>query len=137
MDKHSRRDFIVRSASIITVGLAAPAWLSELARAEVRKQAAGGVVSGNKVLIVCQFSGGNDGLNTVIPYAESAYYSLRPTLAIPQAQQLHISDKLALHPSLKELKALYDKKEVAIVSGVGYPNPNRSHFASMSIWQTA
>jgi uncharacterized protein (DUF1501 family) len=85
---------------------------------------------------VCQFSGGNDGLNTVIPYADKAYYNLRPTLAIPETQQLHISSELALHPSLKELHSLYDNKQLAIANGVGYPNPNRSHFASMSIWQS-
>lgn len=136
-DKHSRRDFVLRSASLIAVGLAAPAWLSQLARAGVSAKAKGKAApGGGKVLVVCQLSGGNDGLNTVIPYSSKQYYSLRPSLAIAEKQQLVLNDKLALHPGLKGLKTLWDRDELAIVNGVGYPNPNRSHFASMSIWQT-
>ncbi len=136
-DRHSRRDFILRGASLIAVGLAAPAWLSGLARAGVSAQARGRArPGGGKTLVVCQLSGGNDGINTVIPYSSKQYYSLRPTLAIPERSQLQISDSLALHPALSGLKGLWDQGELAIVNGVGYPNPNRSHFASMSIWQT-
>jgi uncharacterized protein (DUF1501 family) len=137
MDKHSRRDFIARSASLIAVGLTAPTWLSRVARAEVERQAAGLAASAEKVLVVCQLSGGNDGLNTVIPYTNAAYYRLRPTLAIPEAQQLAFSSELAFHPALAPLRKLYEGGQLAIVNGVGYPNPNRSHFASMSVWQTA
>jgi uncharacterized protein (DUF1501 family) len=137
MEKHSRRDFLVRSASLVALGLAAPAWLSSIARADLRRAAAGLTGgTGNRTLVVCQFSGGNDGLNTVIPYVDKAYYNLRPTLAIPEAQQLPLSEQLALHPSLKEVRELYAQQRVAIVNGVGYQNPNRSHFASMSIWQS-
>ncbi|MCC7477070.1 DUF1501 domain-containing protein [bacterium] len=136
-DKHSRRDFVLRSASLIAVGLAAPAWLSSLARAGVSAQARGKALPGaGKTLVVCQLSGGNDGLNTVIPYSAQPYYKLRPSLAIPEKSQIQISDSLALHPALRPVHALWESGELAIVNGVGYPNPNRSHFASMSIWQT-
>jgi uncharacterized protein (DUF1501 family) len=136
-DKHSRRDFILRSSSLIAVGLAAPAWLAQLASASLKAGARGSAVpGGEKILVVCQLSGGNDGLNTVIPYSAKQYYALRPSLAIAEGQQLPISDSLALNPALSGLKQLYDEGALAIVNGVGYPNPNRSHFASMSIWQT-
>ena len=82
-------------------------------------------------------SGGNDGLNTVVPYTEQAYYQSRPTLAIPANQVLPLNDRIGLHPNLKKLKGIWDGGQVALVQGVGYPNPNRSHFRSMDIWHTA
>jgi uncharacterized protein (DUF1501 family) len=86
---------------------------------------------------VCQLSGGNDGLNTVIPYADKRYYDLRPTLGIRDGDALKLNESLALHPALAGLHALYTKGRVAIVQNVGYPRPNRSHFKSMEIWQSA
>jgi uncharacterized protein (DUF1501 family) len=92
---------------------------------------------GNKVLVVLQFSGGNDGLNTVIPIRNDIYYRERPVLAITKDKALLLNDEVGLHPSLTNLKALYDEGEMAILNNVGYPNPDRSHFRSMDIWQTA
>lgn len=93
--------------------------------------------SGNKVLVVLQMSGGNDGLNTVIPIRNDIYYRERPVLAITRDKALVLSDEVGLHPSLVNLKALYDEGDMAILNNVGYPNPDRSHFRSMDIWQTA
>jgi uncharacterized protein (DUF1501 family) len=93
--------------------------------------------AGNKVLVVLQLSGGNDGLNTVIPIRNDIYYRERPVLAITKDKALLLNDEVGLHPSLTNLKALYDEGEMAILNNVGYPNPDRSHFRSMDIWQTA
>jgi uncharacterized protein (DUF1501 family) len=121
---------------MLAIGLTAPSWLSALAKADVIRAGAGGINS-NTTLIVVQLTGGNDGLNTVIPYAQSEYYKLRPSLALPEQQTLKLNDQLALHPALVGLHSLYQQKKVAIIQGVGYPNPNRSHFKSMEIWQSA
>jgi uncharacterized protein (DUF1501 family) len=137
MDKHSRRDFLIATGSLIAVGLAAPSWLGYAARAAVERRARGLSAGGGRVLVVCQLSGGNDGLNTVIPFRDAAYYAARPELAIARDRALPISPDFALHPALENFKALYEAGQVAIVNGVGYDNPNRSHFASMSIWHTA
>jgi uncharacterized protein (DUF1501 family) len=91
----------------------------------------------DRVLVVVNFQGGNDGLNTVVPFASQAYYTYRPSLAVPQADVLRINDAIGLNPELKPLKAMYDKGQVAIVNGVGYPKPDFSHFRSTEIWQTA
>ena len=89
------------------------------------------------ILVVLQMAGGNDGLNTVIPYADDAYHVARPRLRLAADQVLKIDNHIALNPRLAGLKSLYDEGHVAIVQGVGYPNPNRSHFRSTEIWQTA
>jgi uncharacterized protein (DUF1501 family) len=94
-------------------------------------------VSGNKVLVVIQLSGGNDGLNTVIPVRNDIYYRERPQLAIAKDRTFTLDSEAGLHPSLSNLKALYDEGSLAILNNVGYPNPDRSHFRSMDIWQTA
>jgi uncharacterized protein (DUF1501 family) len=89
------------------------------------------------ILVVLQMAGGNDGLNTVIPFADDAYYDARPAIGIP-ADRVHILDDITgLHPNLTGLKGLFDDGHLAIVQGVGYPNPDRSHFRSTDIWQTA
>ncbi|HTB25993.1 MAG TPA: DUF1501 domain-containing protein [Puia sp.] len=92
---------------------------------------------GNKVLVVLQLSGGNDGLNTVIPIRNDIYYRERPVISIAREKTLNLNEETGLHPSLTNLKALYDEGELAILNNVGYPNPDRSHFRSMDIWQTA
>jgi uncharacterized protein (DUF1501 family) len=94
------------------------------------------VPEGNKVLVVIQLSGGNDGLNTVIPYRNDVYYKLRPSLAIERDKALSLTDEIGLHPALTGLKGLYDDGAMGILNNVGYPNPDRSHFRSMDIWQT-
>ncbi|MFT4032306.1 MAG: DUF1501 domain-containing protein [Siphonobacter sp.] len=91
----------------------------------------------NKILIVLQFSGGNDGLNTIIPFRNDIYYRERPKLAIPGEKVLKITDELALNPALEKLRNWYDNGYFSIVNNVGYPNPDRSHFRSMDIWHTA
>ncbi|TNJ47194.1 DUF1501 domain-containing protein [Tamlana fucoidanivorans] len=92
---------------------------------------------GYKRLVIIQLSGGNDGLNTVIPFRNDLYYSERPSLGIATKDILKINDEVGLHSSLKPLKNLYDQGYLSIINNVGYPNPNRSHFRSMDIWQTA
>jgi uncharacterized protein (DUF1501 family) len=91
----------------------------------------------NHTLVVVQFTGGNDGVNTVVPYTQQAYYNVRPTLALDKNTVLHLNGDVALHPNMTAIQDLYKNNNVAIVQGVGYPNPNRSHAESMSIWQRA
>ncbi len=91
----------------------------------------------NKTVVVLQLSGGNDALNTVIPYNDERYYDNRPFVNIPQDEVLKLDDKLGLNPTLAPIKALWDEGKVALINGVGYPNPNRSHFRSMDVWHTA
>ncbi|OEK09548.1 twin-arginine translocation pathway signal [Flavivirga aquatica] len=92
---------------------------------------------GYKRLVIIQLSGGNDGLNTVIPFRNDLYYKERPSLSIPKNQIFKLTDDVGLHKSLFPLKRLYDNGNLSIINNVGYPNPVRSHFRSMDIWQTA
>lgn len=92
---------------------------------------------GFKKLVIIQMAGGNDGLNTIIPYSNDIYYNSRPTLAIKKDALITINEHLGFHQSLGPLKNLYDKGYVSIINNVGYPNPNLSHFRSTDIWQTA
>lgn len=88
------------------------------------------------VLVVLQLSGGNDALNTVIPYSDPLYYDNRPYVRIPEEQVLPLNEQLGFHPTMGPIKELYDEGKVAIIQGIGYPNPSRSHFRSMDIWHT-
>ena len=88
------------------------------------------------ILVVIQLTGGNDYMNTVIPYADGRYHDNRPTVGIPADQVLHIDDRFGFNPALPEIKSLYDAGKVAVINGIGYPTPNRSHFRSMDIWHT-
>lgn len=131
----TRRSFIKQSAGAVAVGLVAPRLLLREARAQTATR---------KVLVIIQLAGGNDGLNTVIPYADSRYASLRPTLSFreselkdSQGRPTIISHELGLHPAMVAMKEMYDAGRVAIVNGVGYPNPTLSHFLSMDIYHTA
>ena len=90
-----------------------------------------------RTLVVVQLSGGNDGLNAVVPYGNGLYYQLRPQIGIAANQVLPLDNQIGLHPNLKSFKTLYDKHQLAIIQGVGYPNASRSHFRSMEIWHTA
>ncbi|MCW5937009.1 MAG: DUF1501 domain-containing protein [Fimbriimonadaceae bacterium] len=135
MNDITRRE-LFRQSGVLAVGLMTPPWLSAIARADLVKAARGGKNPDN-VLVVCQLSGGNDGLNTVIPYTESAYYRLRPTLAVKEDAVLKVSAELGFHPSMEGIHQLFKEGKVAVVNGVGYPNPNRSHFKSMDIWHSA
>lgn len=95
------------------------------------------VAADRRVLVMIQLGGGDDGLNMLAPYGDGTYYDLRPRLAIQQSDVLPLNNQFGLHPSLKAFKRLYDDGKLALIQGVGYPKPNRSHFASMDIWQTA
>lgn len=91
----------------------------------------------DKTVVVLQLSGGNDALNTVIPYNNERYYDNRPFVNIHQDDVLKLDDQLGLNPSLAPIKALWDEGKVALINGIGYPSPNRSHFRSMDVWHTA
>jgi uncharacterized protein (DUF1501 family) len=91
----------------------------------------------NRTLILIELKGGNDGLNTIIPHGDPNYYRLRPRLGIPKHKVIQLTPQLGLHPSLSPLKSLWEGGAMAIVSGVGYPKPNLSHFRSIEIWDTA
>ena len=86
-----------------------------------------------KSIVVMQLSGGNDPLNTIVPYTDGQYYDSRPTVHIEADKVLPINDKLGFNPSMKPIKELWDQGKVAIINGIGYENPNRSHFRSMDI----
>ncbi|MBI3936014.1 MAG: DUF1501 domain-containing protein, partial [Betaproteobacteria bacterium] len=121
----NRRDFLG------TVGAAALAAFTP--------RVAFGAPTGNysNLLVLVELKGGNDGLNTVVPYADPEYYALRPRLAVPRDQVPQLDEKTGLHPSLAPLMAVWDNRELAIVQGVGYPRANLSHFRSIEIWDTA
>ena len=150
----SRRDFMKNGVVIAALGLVAPEFLVKSAYSLDALPTGTGfpgrplVGSGStptpidpglrkNVLVVVQLSGGNDGLGTVIPYTDRAYFAGRPTLAPKPEEVLKLTGSVGLHPSLKGLQGLYQNGHAAIMQGVGYPNPNRSHFRSMQIWQTA
>ncbi len=134
----TRRSFMKRGTLLMAMGVTAPTFLARTA--EVMASDDEGCMTGansKRSLVVIQLGGGNDTLNTVIPYADPTYYKVRPTLAIPQQEVLHLNERIGLNPSLSPLKALYDQGHLAIVQGVGYPNPNRSHFRATDIWTSA
>jgi uncharacterized protein (DUF1501 family) len=139
----TRRNLLSRGALLVAAGLTTPSFIARTAMA-LQAEVPGGQVPApltpsrqNKILVAVQLSGGNDGLNTLIPFADPRYYQLRSSLAIPTSDILPLTDSVGLHPGLGGLKSLYDQGMVAVVQGVGYPNPNRSHFRSMDIWHTA
>lgn len=92
--------------------------------------------STNPILVVIQLAGGNDGLNTIVPYGSDLYYKDRPKVAVPAKNVIPIDNVVGFHPNLQALKPLYDQKKVAVIQGVGYPNPDRSHFRSTAIWES-
>jgi uncharacterized protein (DUF1501 family) len=89
------------------------------------------------ILVVLQLAGGNDGLNTVVPYVDDAYYRARPTIGIAKDKVIDVNGHIGFNPALAAFKVLYDEGDLALLQGVGYPNPNRSHFRSTEVWQTA
>lgn len=124
-----RRKFL-QVGSLATASLMMPNFLKALERRFM-------VPAGNKVLVVLQLSGGNDGLNTVIPVGNDFYYNARPKLGIPKDKALLLTDEVGLNPALTAFREFYNDGSLAILNSVGYPNPDRSHFRSMDIWQTA
>ena len=130
----TRRRFLqttLGSSALLSAGLTVPAFLARSAKA------AGQQSAGDKILVVVQLSGGNDGLNTVIPFGHEGYGRNRIVLRIPDDQVLKLNDQFGFHPQMTGFKKLYENQQLAIVQGVGYPNPDRSHFRSMDIWHTA
>lgn len=129
-----RREFIKTSA-FLGAGVSLPFFFNQ----SVSAQTAGGLQTplDQRILVVLELRGGNDGLNTVIPYTNDAYYRMRPKLAMEKNKMLTLNDSIGLNENLKGLMSLYDDGQLALINGVGYPNPNRSHFRSMEIWQTA
>ncbi|HET8610180.1 MAG TPA: Twin-arginine translocation pathway signal sequence domain-containing protein, partial [Burkholderiales bacterium] len=111
---------------------------ASLAAVAPRAALAGATPRGyGNLLILVELKGGNDGLNTVVPYADPQYYRLRPRIGIARDQVLQLDERAGLHPSLQPLAALWQDRQLAIVQGVSYPNPNLSHFRSIEIWDTA
>lgn len=122
----NRRDFLLSTGAASV----AAAWLPRAAFA----QPAEGY---RRLLMLVELKGGNDSLNTVVPYSDSAYSALRPRIAVKRDDVIQLDERTGLHPALKPLAALWDAKDLAIVQGVGYPQPNLSHFRSIEIWDTA
>src|ERR1700683_2881853 len=121
----TRREFL-QSSSLLALAPSVPLLLANTARAASPDK-------DRRVLVVVQLDGGNDALNTVVPLADPAYEKLRPKLKIATKRLLRVSDTVRLHPSLKPLDKLLQAGHLALVPGVSYPNPNRSHFESMAI----
>ncbi len=124
-----RKEFI-QIGSLATASLMVPKFLKAFEGQSM-------VLPGNKVVVILQLSGGNDGLNTVIPVRNDLYYKARPKLGIAKDKAHSLTDEVSLHPALSGFKELYDDGSLAILNNVGYPNPDRSHFRSMDIWHTA
>jgi uncharacterized protein (DUF1501 family) len=134
----SRRTFVSAVSAATAAVSSGMVSLARLAPRFLRESAAlGAELRGDRVLVVVQLSGGNDGLNTVIPFTDENYRRQRSSLAIEKGQVLAVDQELGFHPSLKGFAKLLEAGQLAIVQGVGYPNPNRSHFESMDIWHVA
>ena len=139
MIKLSRRAMIKDGMLAVSAGMIMPAIFSRgVASAMSQAQDGSHIAQAatDRTLIVVQMAGGNDGLNTVVPYTDPLYIKMRPSLGIPQSKVLTLDTRLGLHPNLAPLKKLWDAGHLAIVEGVGYPNQSLSHFQAMDIWQT-
>ena len=134
MDTISRRKFLKLTTGAVAVGAAANfLTLDEIAEAAINRPLA----AGTPILVMVTLYGGNDGLNTVIPYKDPVYFSSRPSISYKAETMLPLDAELALNPSMVGIKSLWDQKKVAIIRGVGYPKPDHSHFSSMAKWQSA
>jgi uncharacterized protein (DUF1501 family) len=136
MPEINRRRFLIASAGVGAAGLLSGAlaanWDDLLRAAQDRP-----LPDNAGVLVIVTLYGGNDGINTLIPYADNAYHDARPELAYAAGDVLHLDDRLGLNPAMRGLAQLWSQRQLAIVRGVGYPKPDHSHFRSMDIWQTA
>jgi uncharacterized protein (DUF1501 family) len=137
----TRRVFLQRGMALLAASSTIPAFLNQTVMALSRTsdtpltQLPNG--KDGKILVVIQLGGGNDGLSTVIPHGDDAYHRARPGIGLPSNGVLKIDNYVGLHPNLAPLKSLYDDGHLGIVQGVGYPNPNRSHFRATDIWESA
>jgi uncharacterized protein (DUF1501 family) len=125
----SRRAFL-KSSSLLALAPTVPGFLARTARAARP-------VRDGRVLVVLQLDGGNDGINTVVPFADDGYARARPKLRLPADRLLKVNDRIGFHPALRGFARLLESGRLAVVQGVGYPNPSRSHARSMAVWQTA
>ena len=137
----TRREFLTNGLTFVGLGLAMPTVLMRAAQAQTGASTDPLAISlppipGGKILVVIEMSGGNDGLNTVIPYTDLGYAKARPVIGIPANDVVKLTSNIGLHPNMGAFKGLYEKGQLAVMTGVGYPNPNRSHFQSMDVWQT-
>ena len=124
----NRRSFLNQS-SLLSLSPFIPAFLSQTASASAAQR-------DDRILVVIQLDGGNDGLNTVIPFADENYSKYRNKLRIEKKDIIRINDSLGFHPAMQAAAELFDDNQLAIIPGAGYPNPNRSHFRSMAIWHS-
>jgi uncharacterized protein (DUF1501 family) len=137
----TRREFLRSSVLGGALAYSVPAFLAntfaalQAGAADSAIQTATGADA--SILVVLQMAGGNDGINTVVPFANDFYHRARPRIGLQPAEVLKLNDQIGFHPSLDGFKALYDSGNLAVIQGIGYPNPNRSHFRSTEIWQTA
>jgi uncharacterized protein (DUF1501 family) len=132
---HTRKEFIKLSSSgigLLAFGQFAPEFLVRSAMASSPKPE-----KDKSILVLVQLAGGNDGLNTLVPYEDSNYYNLRPKIAIKKKDAIALNSTHGLHPSMSKMFDLYNSGKMGIIQNVGYPNPNRSHFRSTEIWETA
>lgn len=138
MAQYTRRQFLKKGITFVSLSLTANYMLMAVSPGgnTVFGQASASSTSQN-LLVVVQLVGGNDGLNTVIPYGDGHYYDVRPTLAVTEKDILTINGQIGLHPNLKGMKSLYDQGKLAVVQGVGYANPILSHFRATDIWESA
>ncbi len=129
---HTRRQFLtntLRGSSLVALGSVVPQFVARTARAAAPGK--------DTILVVLELTGGNDGLNTVIPYADDLYHKARPTLRQTRDVVIRLDDHVGLHTGLRGLRPMWEAGQLAVVQGVGYPNPERSHFEAMDIWQSA
>jgi len=138
----TRREFIQKGLTIVAMGSTAPSFLTRTALVmanpfDIAQVTSRPGVPDDNILVVVQMGGGNDGLNTLVPLNDDAYYRARPRLAIPRREVIQVSSEFGLHPKMGKFKEMLDRGVAAVIQGVGYPNPSRSHFKSMEIWHTA
>ena len=126
--KLNRRKFI-QTSGLVSAAMLLPKFL--------KAQENNPTPTGDKILVIIQLTGGNDGLNTVVPFENDLYYNSRPQISIAKSEILKLNDELGLHLNLPGFKELYDNGNLCLINNVGYPDPDRSHFRSMDIWQTA